>query len=346
MSRAIEVLRAGPGVSVQDGGRPGYLAQGLSRGGALDRLALAEGAALLGQSAELAALEVAGSFVTLRADDDLRVALTGAPMRARIDGAPVTWNASHALPRGATLEITAQAGGVGYVHVGGGIDTPLVLGSRSAHIAAGVGEMIEAGTTLPVGADQPGRTGQCLDPAARFEGGTLRIVPGVQADVFDAETTARFLATTFTKDTRGNRMGQRLLSDGVGFGGTAGLTIVSDVVVPGDIQITGDGTPFVLMAECQTTGGYPRIGTVLPCDLPRLVQAPAGVALRFKLVTAAQGFAAEQAEATRRAGLRKALRPLVRDPRDISDLLAYQLIGGVTAGDELDTTTTDERGKE
>lgn len=338
MSRAIEVVRAGPGVSVQDDGRPGYLAQGLSRGGALDRLALAEGAALLGQSPGLAALEIAGSFVTLRAGADLRLALTGAPMRAQIDGAPVAWHASHLWPQGATLEITALRGGVGYLHLGGGIATEPVLGSRSVHIAAGIGAMVAPGAPLPVGDETGTRTGLCIDPAARFDGGTLRIMQGVQADLFDTETTARFLATTFTKDTRGNRMGQRLLSDGAGFGGAAGLTIVSDVVVPGDIQITGDGTPFVLMAECQTTGGYPRIGTVLPCDLPRLVQAPAGVGLRFARVTAAEGLAAERAEAARRAGLRRTLRPLVRDPRDITDLLAYQLIGGVTAGDDLDTT--------
>jgi 5-oxoprolinase (ATP-hydrolysing) subunit C len=131
-------------------------------------------------------------------------------------------------------------------------------------------------------------------------------------------------------------MGQKLLPDGAGFGSVAGLTILSDVIVQGDIQITGDGAPFVLLSECQTTGGYPRIGTVLPCDLPRLVQAPAGAELRFAFVPLDEARALERTEATRRAGLRQALRLRIRDPHQMSDLLSYQLVSGVTCGDDLE----------
>ncbi|MCC5957085.1 MAG: urea amidolyase, partial [Natronohydrobacter sp.] len=157
-----------------------------------------------------------------------------------------------------------------------------------------------------------------------------------QTALFPPDMRARFTETRFRKDARGNRMGQRLIQDGAGFGLDAGLKILSEIIVPGDIQITGDGTPFVLLSECQTTGGYPRIGTVLPCDLPRLVQAPQGADLWFRFVSLDEAIALEQAEATRRAGLRRALRPLIRDPHDIADLLAYQLISGVTCGDELE----------
>jgi allophanate hydrolase len=125
MTRALIVHRAGPGVSVQDKGRPGYLAFGLSRGGAADRLALAEGAALLGQSDTLAALELPGMGGEFEATEDMRIALTGAPMRASIEGERVVWNASHMLPRGARLSIGAvEAGAYGYLHLGGGIATP------------------------------------------------------------------------------------------------------------------------------------------------------------------------------------------------------------------------------
>lgn len=150
----------------------------------------------------------------------------------------------------------------------------------------------------------------------------------------------RFADTTFRKDARGNRMGQRLVSEGAGFGLEGGLNILSETIVPGDVQITGDGAPFVLLAECQTTGGYPRIGTVLPCDLPRLVQAPAGAALSFAFVTLEQAVALERAEGARRAGLRGGLRPMIRDPHDIADLLAYQLVSGVTRGDDLERDDT------
>ena len=108
--------------------------------------------------------------------------------------------------------------------------------------------------------------------------------------------------------------------------------MLSEVIVPGDIQITGDGAPFVLMAECQTTGGYPRIGSVLPCDLPRVAQAQPGARLRFRFVTGDDGIAAERAAEAARKGLRAKLDHLVRDPHDIRDLLSYQFISGVTAG--------------
>lgn len=332
---ALNILKAGPGVSVQDQGRPGLAALGLSRGGAMDTLALAEGAALLGQPDTLAALEIAGSQITLRADHDLRIALTGAPMRALCDGHALAWNASHMLAAGATLTISALKGGYGYVHAGGGIDTPLMLGSRAAHLSAGIGRMLAPGDRLPLGADGGRTTGMLLDPAPRFEGGIIRMVASMQTGLFDPAALDRFQATAFTRAPRANRMGQPL--NGGKVAATQGLSILSDAVVPGDIQITGDGTPFVLLAECQTTGGYPRIGTVLPCDLARLVQAPPDAVLRFRFVPLNEAVALERAEAVRRDGLRAGLRPLVRDPHAIADLLAYQLISGVTCGDDLDS---------
>ncbi|MCC6001171.1 MAG: biotin-dependent carboxyltransferase family protein [Pararhodobacter sp.] len=330
---ALSILKAGPGITVQDQGRPGLRSLGLSRGGAMDPLALAEGAALLGQPETLAALEIAGSLVTLRAERAVRIALTGAPMRALCDGHVLAWNASHAIHAGSTLTISALNGGYGYVHAGGGIDTPPKLGSRAAHLSAGLGRMLKAGDRLPLGPDRGGATGLVLDPAPRFEGGIIRMVTSMQTGLFDPAELKRFQAIAFTRAPRANRMGQPL--DGGKVAAAQGLSILSDAVVPGDIQITGDGTAFVLLAECQTTGGYPRIGTVLPCDLPRLVQAPPGAALRFRLVPLDEAVALEQAEAARRAGLRAGLRPLIRDPHAIADLLAYQLISGVTCGDDL-----------
>lgn len=338
MTGLLTLHRAGPGVTLQDMGRPGYLAQGLSRGGAADPLALVEGAALLGQESGLAAIEIAGSFLSLSATVPIRIALTGAPMRARCDGQGLAWQASHHLPAGAVLDLQAGAGGYSYVHVGGGVAVDRVLGGRSAHLAAGIGRMLAAGDDLPVAGDDGGAAGLTLDPLARFDGGELRVVDTPQTRMFPAADLVRFAATTFRKDRRGNRMGQRLLPDGGGFALQAGLTVLSETIVPGDIQMTGDGMPFVLLAECQTTGGYPRIATVLPCDLPRLVQAPAEAALRFRFVALDEAVALERAEAARRAALRGTLRPLIRDPAGMADLLRYQLIGGVTRGDDLDRT--------
>ncbi|MHA6324075.1 5-oxoprolinase subunit C family protein [Roseivivax sp. CAU 1753] len=336
MTRHLIVHRAGPGMSVQDLGREGYLAFGLSRSGAVDRLALAEGAALLGQPV-MAALEMAGIGGDFEADSDMRIALTGAPMRASMDGARLAWNASHLLPRGARLSIGPVERGVyGYLHLGGGLATPQRLGARSAHLAAGFGALVAAGETLPVGPDSGSRTGMTIDAEQRFDGGAVRVVPSLQTDFFAPAERARFESTRFTRDTRGNRMGVRMVPEGRGFESDAGLSVLSEIIVPGDIQVTGDGTPFVLLAESQTTGGYPRIGSVLPVDLPRVAQAAAGAAITFTFIGLDAAIGIERREAARRKGLKATVRPLVRSPQDIADLLSYQLIGGVTAGDDLE----------
>jgi allophanate hydrolase len=283
----------------------------------------------------LAALEMAGMGGTFTASEALRIALTGAPMRARIDGQPVAWHASHLLPAGGRLEIgPATAGVYGYLHLGGGIATPEVLGARSAHLAAGIGAPLKAGDSLPIGPDRGQETGLVLDPEDRFAGGEVRVVAGYQTGLFDPVEVARFGETVFTRDARGNRMGVRLNPEGAGFAARGGLTVLSEAIVPGDIQITGDGAPFVLMAECQTTGGYPRIGAVLPCDLDRVAQAAPGTKLRLRFVPMEEALAAERRAAEARKTLRRRITPLVRDLHDIRDLLSYQLISGAIAGNE------------
>ncbi len=338
VSAELIVHEAGPSLTVQDRGRTGYLAMGLSRGGAADTLALAEGAALLRQSPEFAAIEMAGMGGRFEATRDIRIALTGAPMRASIDGQALRWNASHLLPRGAELRIGAVTrGAYGYLHLGGGVDLPERLGARATQMTAGLGEPLEAGTRLPVGKDTRDDTGWLLPVDDRCAGGRLRVVPSLQTELFPRDQIDRFENAEFSRDSRANRMGVKVTQDGPGFAVDGGLSVLSEVILPGDIQVTGDGAPFILMAECQTTGGYPRIGTVIPADLPRVAQAPQGAPLRFSFVTLDEAVAAQRAYLNHCAELGKRLQPLVRDPADIPDLLSYQLIGGVTAGRDLDT---------
>ncbi|MBF9029962.1 urea amidolyase [Rhodobacterales bacterium HKCCE3408] len=338
MSLTLMIRRAGPGLTVQDQGRTGTLAFGLSRGGAADRLALYEGAALLGQSADLAALEMAGTGGTFVATGAVRIALTGAPMHAAIDGRPVAWNACHALPDGAELTIGAAKQGVyGYLHLAGGIAADPVLGARGTHLAAGIGAALKAGDALPLGPDAGGETGLSLPADDRFEGGTLRVLRGPQTGLFAQEELDRLEATTFTRDARGNRMGVRLAHEGAGFSSEAGLSVLSDIVVPGDVQIGGDGAPMILLAECQTTGGYPRIGTVLPADMPRAAQTPPGGKLRLRFIDREEALTAERSAAEARASLAARRTRLVRDPAEMRDLLSYDLISGVSDGSDPET---------
>lgn len=328
---SLRVLRIGPACTIQDRGRAGYLDQGLSRSGAADLIALHEGAALLGQSPELAALEMAGMGGEFEATQDMRIALTGAPMECSIDGAPAVWNASHQLLNGQRLSLGAVTrGSYGYLHLGGGIATELFLASRAVHLTAKVGQAVQVGDVLPCGPDS-GDAGQKLPQWDRLQGGTLHVVRSFQSNLFDEATLTRFEQTEFNRGLRANRMGMQLDSDGEGFAAKGQLNILSEVITPGDIQMTGTGNPFILLSECQTTGGYPRIATVLPCDLPRAAQTPAGGAIRFKFVTLDEAAELQAAFARDLARLPSKTEALVRDPHDISDLLSYQLISGVVS---------------
>lgn len=332
MSGILTVRTAGPALTVQDKGRSGFFAQGLTRGGAADVLALEEGAALLAQDPGLAGIEMVGMGGSFTTSKDTVIALTGARMAANIDGAPLPWNASHWLAAGATLTIGgALEGTYGYLSVEGGVDLPVVMGARSSHLKSGIGRMLVAGDTLPMGSRKTQQPGWVLDVDPRLTGGEIRIVPSFQTDQFTAETLKRFSRTGFRRDPRGNRQGVRMASDGDGFFVEGGLSIVSEVISEGDIQITGDGAPYILLCECQTTGGYPRIGTVIPSDLPRVAQAPVGADLRFSFVTLEEARRIEHQDRAKRKALAHRRRPLVRDPYDIPDLLKYQLVGGVVS---------------
>jgi len=197
-----------------------------------------------------------------------------------------------------------------------------------------VGRGLRAGDTLPLGADPGGPVDRVLPLQDRFDGGTLRVLPSLQTALFPDAERARFARTGFRRDPRGNRMGMRMVPEGAGFALGGGLSILSEVISPGDIQIPGDGAPFVLLNECQTTGGYPRIGTVIPCDLPRAAQAAPGAAIRFAFVSRAEALAAERAHRAALEALPKRVTPRLRDPAQMADLLSYNLISGVTAGKE------------
>ena len=216
--------------------------------------------------------EWAGGFASI---SPTRIALTGAPMRAALDDAPLIWGATHLFAPGMILEIGPALSGVyGYLSFAGGVTTAEVLGSRSAHLTAGLGRLLRNGDTLPIGGDDdPAAPMMVLTPDDRFSGATIRIIEGPQTSLYSSEIRKKFEQTIFRRSSHGNRQGVRLDHDGGRFETAGQLGIVSDVIVPGDIQMTGDGVPFVLLPECQTIGGYPRIGAVIPADLPKVAQA-------------------------------------------------------------------------
>ena len=334
----LTVHSAGPGVTIQDLGRPGWKAQGLSTSGAADRLALFEAAALLQTAPTQAVIEMMGFGGVFSATHPTRITLTGAQMQAYIDGTVIAPNRPHILRAGSKLTIGGAISGVyGYLAFAGGITTPDIMDSRATHLTAGIGKRLEAGDTLPLGPDpdliSPPVT---FTPENRFRGGTIRVMPGPQTDFFAPETQTNFTETQFTRSPRGNRQGIRLDYDGSGFPIEGGLNIVSDLIVPGDIQMTGDGVPYILLAECQTIGGYPRIGSVIPPDLPKIAQAAPGTALQFQWLSLNEADATAIPDTTLLKQITRMCQPMIRNPHDIADLLSYQLISGVTPGDDLE----------
>lgn len=330
---ALTVSRADGMLTVQDMGRPGHLAQGLARGGAMDRMAVTEAAALLGAPAPLAGIEMAAAGGIFTFDAPTRIALTGAPMSATLDDAPLRWQATHLVLPGQTLRIAgAESGVYGYLTPAGGIATPVWLESRAAHLSIGIGALLQAGESLPCG-DDPARErpARAIDAAPRFGGGVVRVMDGPQTGLFGDDVLAAFFATEFIRSPRGNRQGAQLDAE-ARFTSAHAAGLASDMIGPGDLQMTGDGLPYVLMAECQTIGGYPRIGRVLPADLPIVAQTAPGARLRFRRVTVEETDALNRSEKTLLREAAGRCRDLIRDPATMTDLLSYQLISGVTAG--------------
>ncbi len=340
MSAWLEIAVAGPSMTIQDAGRPGYQRFGITGGGAMDREALAEGEILLGNTPGCAVIEMAGVGGRFSAiGGPLRLALTGAAMRTRLAGHDLPWHASLLLQPGQGLEIGAAVEGVyGYLHVGGGIATQPQIGSRSTHLRSGIGGLegraLKAGDRLPTGNDAGGATGIALPRSDRFDRREVRVLWGAQADVFSESERQRFLATPFEMTMRRDRQGARLQPDGDPFHAELALTGVSDAVVAGDIQVPGDGLPVALLADRQPTGGYPRIATVISADLAALAQIPSGARFAFRLVDEDEAIDALRRRQRTIAELTRRMYPLVRDPHDVADLLALNLVDGVVSARE------------
>lgn len=334
----IHIDRIAPGVTVQDLGRPNIMGLGLSHGGAADRIALYEATALLGVSRVLPAFECMGVGGTFRFTGPMVIALTGTEMRAKLGERSLTWGACHPVSKGDVLTIAPlQSGGYGYVTPSCPIQTPLIYNSQAAHLTAGIGNMVQVGDCFPLGGPlcDDARNMRLAVSPDRYTGGRLRYLAGPQTSLFGAETLERFHKTDFTVSRTANRQGVKLDFVGEPFGCDLSDGIASDFIVAGDIQMTGAGQPYVLLAECQTIGGYPRIGTVIPSDLAKCAQAPTGSTIRFEPITLKSADAVLMSEQIQISALRKQVTPIIRDPHQISDLLSYQLISGVTAGDDL-----------
>ena len=294
MSAALRVIRAGPLTTVQDRGRTGHAGLGLPPGGALDREALAVANRLVGAADDAAVLEATAHGPVLQAvGGRVRLAVAGADCAPRLQpGGGRTPRhlrvaRSVVLEEGERLDVGALRGSLRCcIAVAGGIDVPPVLGSRSTHVASGIGGLrgraLRDGDVVPVGAvDDPGEDRVLDDPPTTLVG-SVRVVVGPDVDALDAASLQRLLATPVSVGHRSDRAALALDTPSAPRPATA-----SDLphgCVPGSVQVTPAGGILVLLADGGTTGGYARPLTVISADLPRLARLRPGQTLRLELV--------------------------------------------------------------
>ena len=332
----LAVIEPGAGVTVQDLGRPHVQHLGVPVSGALDPVALRLANALVGNAASVAALEVRLVGPTLEvAAPSVRLALAGTRTPLDIPGAgPVPAHRSIRLVQGQRVRLGAITdGGSALLAVEGGFDLPRAYGSHATYVRGGIGGLrgrtLRAGDRLPLctGASAVRGEVQLHSDSYLDASGPVRIVIGPQQDHFTRQSLEWLLTQPYRISNDADRMGMRL--DGLVLDHRAGHDIVSDGIVTGAIQVPGNGRPIILLADHQTTGGYPKIATVISADVPRLGRLRPGDEIRFTAVTVAE---AEAARADLEATVERNIASLTPAGAwlDRTALYRENLISGVT----------------
>ena len=286
----LSVSSIGPASSVQDGGRYGAQRYGLTPSGAMDPLALATANALVDNDVFTAAIEVGPFAAELSATGGaIHLALAGAARPADIAGRVLKIPQSFTLQDGETLKLGfARGGAFSYLAIAGGVPGEPMFGSLAVNARAGLGSpyprALQAGDTFDI-ASAVATPDKTIDLPALGDG-PIRVVLGPQDDEFSDEMKALFLDSDWAISATSDRMGFRL--EGLSIKHLHGHNIVSDGTVLGSIQVPGNGAPIVLMPDRGTSGGYPKIATVISADFGRFAQTPAGQTFRFQAVTMAQ----------------------------------------------------------
>ena len=305
----IRVLTGGLQTTVQDLGRPSHQHQGIPGGGAMDRMAMRIANLVVGNDASAAALEMTLIGPSLLFTEETLIALTGADLEAAVGTTAIPlWHAA-LLPAGTTLHFgRALRGCRTYIAVAGGIDVPAVFGSRSTYLRAEFGgfsgRALHAGDSLAVG--QPSELSRRIAASVRADAGrhtatvarwsagvsirtpisedaVVRLIRGAHADLLTEASLAVLVRSRFRVSASSDRMGYRL--DGQTLSLRAPTELLSEGVAFGTVQLPPGGSPIVLMADRQTTGGYPRIGEVASVDLGLVAQLKPGDHLRFSFLS-------------------------------------------------------------
>ncbi|WP_018477172.1 5-oxoprolinase subunit C family protein [Pontibacter roseus] len=306
---SLEILKPGLLTTVQDRGRYGYQREGIMVGGAMDTFALRVANLLVGNAQNQASLEITLAGPTIRFSQDHLIALTGADLSPTLDGEPLKQWRTLYVKEGSTLAFGEPKSGCRtYLAVSGGFAIPAVMGSYSTSLRAGIGGLegraLKAGDRIPCTGITPTGIALLREPATTFSNGTytytnwtpdpqlypnyhpnptLRAIRGAEYELFSESSKALIWSERFQVSPQSDRMGYRL--QGVTISLAEHSDLISSAVTFGTVQVPPEGQPIVLMADHQTTGGYPRIAQVISADLPILAQVVPGQTIDLVEVT-------------------------------------------------------------
>lgn len=340
MTPRLRVVAPGMHTTIQDFGRFGFQAMGVPVSGALDPDSLRLANALVGNAGSTAGVEIlyqGPRFEVLA--DSARVAVGGVGAAIEIlgDGAATigAWRGV-TLPRGRVFRVDPGAGvSCCYLAVAGGFDLAPCLGSLSTYTRAGFGgyrgRTLRAGDELPLSRDSaPGQADQGLPRPPAFTAGPMRVLWGLQRDYFTEDSLNDFVSEPFVILAESDRMGYRIA--GPGLVHRDGYDIVSDGISTGSIQVPGNGQPIILLADRQTTGGYPKIATVISADLPALGRRRPGDEIRFQAVGIEEAEQLRRDHEARLRALEASIAPLAASPElNLKALYENNLISGAVA---------------
>jgi len=286
----LRVLKPGILTTVQDLGRYGYQQYGISPSGAMDYYSMQVANILAGNPAGEAALEISFAGPVVEALEDVALAICGGEFSPQIAGHTVPMWQSFMLKKGQILEIGQSGRGArAYLAIAGGIDVPVVMGSKSTYLSGRFGgydgRALQKGDIVyghPMSKRPFKQLHSRLIPSFQKEI-SIRVVPGPHRDLFTEQSIRRFLSEEYLVTPQSNRMGCQL--KGPRLEHIAGPDIISDPVPLGGIQVPASGQPIILLAERQTTGGYTRMGTIITVDIPLLAQAVPDTKIHFIEVT-------------------------------------------------------------
>jgi 5-oxoprolinase (ATP-hydrolysing) subunit C len=280
----IRVLKGGALCTIQDLGRHGFRSFGVGQGGALDSLALIVANLLVGNDSGSAGLEITLGPVELKFERSSWISLTGANFASTLDAHPIWPGWRVPVRSGQVLRFSHACTGMrSYLAVDGGIVVSSILGSRSTDLINGFGGLqghgIHAGDELVLGKQNEldARKGvkllYCSSP--------IRVLPGPEYVEFTEKSRQKFWTQKWKITPQSNRIGYRLQGEDQ-LELLNPREMLSHGVVPGVIQVPPNGQPIVLLADAQTTGGYPRIGVVIEADLWKLAQIQIGKTVQFE----------------------------------------------------------------